>query len=189
MTTTPAALLTDGELVLRCPGVDDVDAFDAAVRSSIDHLRPWMPWAAAEPISREDRLGVVERWIESWRTASDFPYAMFIGDEVVGSTGLHPRVAHSGLEIGYWVRADRCGRGIATRAARLLTDAAFELGHIDHVEIHHDKANVRSGRVPAKLGYTVVREVADHISAPGDVGVSVEWRVDRAAWAARAEAG
>ena len=29
---------------------DDVDALSAAIVASVDHLRPWMPWAADEPI-------------------------------------------------------------------------------------------------------------------------------------------
>ena len=59
------------------------------------------------------------------------------------------------------------------------SDAAFAMPDITHVEIHHDKANVRSARVPAKLGFTLVREVLDEIQAPGEIGISCEWRIDR----------
>ena len=87
------------------------------------------------------------------------------------------RIGPGGLEIGYWVRTDRTGRGVATEAAGLLTDAALALPDVDHVEIHHDEANAASGRVPAKLGYALVgRDEVERLN-PGEVGVSLVWRI------------
>jgi ribosomal-protein-serine acetyltransferase len=69
-------------------------------------------------------------------------------------------------------------------AARLLTDAALRSDGIDFVEIHHDRANVASGGVPRRLGYTLVAEVEDKITAPGEIGVKCRWRTTREQWAA-----
>lgn len=185
----PPEVLVDGELTVRRFGVEDTkdaERLHAAIVASVEHLRPFMPWAAYEPLPLADRVELLQRWAEEWDDATSFGYGMFVGDEVVGGCGLHPRIGPGGIEIGYWVRVDQAGRGLATRAARLLTDAAFTIDGIDHVEIHHDNANVRSGRVPAKLGYVARREVEDGISAPGDCGVSTEWRMERAAWTATA---
>jgi len=181
----PPRRLVDGELELRPLERDDAPSLDAAIRVSVDHLRPFMPWATVEPLGLAERARMIDEWCRHWDDGDEFPYAMFVDDEVVGCCGLHPRIGPGGIEIGYWVRVDRIGAGIATRAARLLTDAAFSMPTVEHVEIHHDLANVRSGRVPAKLGYTKRREVADHISAPGEVGISVEWRLERDDWTRR----
>ena len=138
-----------------------------------------MPWIAAEPLTVEDRERlIVADFAKGWDDETDFVYGIFLGDEVVGGCGLHRRIADDGIEIGYWIAAGHTRRGLATAAARALCDAAFALDGITHVEIHHDKANVASGRVPAKLGFTLMREVDDDVEAPGETGTSCEWRLD-----------
>lgn len=182
---TPATELVDGELTVRRLTVADAPSLDAAVAASVEHLRPWMPWVATEPLAVEERIALIERWEGEWSAGANFGFGMFVGGEVVGACGLHRRIGPGGIEIGYWVRVDRIGAGIATRAARLLVGAAFALDDVVVVEIHHDRANVRSGRVPEKLGFTRVGETADEVSAPGEVGIDVCWRMERADWAAR----
>ncbi len=108
---------------------------------------------------------------------------IFDGDVVVGETGYVPGTHPPGLEIGYWTHVDHLGRGYATAAARLLTIAAFELPGITHVEIHHDKANVRSGKVPQGLGFQFLGESPHRTTAPGEVGIDCAWRIDAADWA------
>ncbi|HEX6568124.1 MAG TPA: GNAT family protein [Acidimicrobiales bacterium] len=177
--------VTSTRLVVRQWRTDDVPALHAAVIESVDHLRPWMPWVAKEPMSLDERLQLVDGWQRLW-DAGDRMCGMFVGGEVVGGCGLHQRIGPGGQEIGYWVRVGRTGRGYATAAARALTDMAFTLPGVTHVEIHHDVANVASGRVPAKLGYTLVGDVAHPIEAPGETGTQRIWRVERAAWTAGA---
>ena len=70
------------------------------------------------------------------------------------------------LEIGYWVAVDQVRQGFATLAAAGLTDAGFGLPGIERVEIHHDRANDVSGRVPSRLGFTRLREDAVEPTAP-----------------------
>ena len=66
-------------------------------------------------------------------------------------------------EIGYWVAADARGRGIATRATRLLADwARDELG-LTRIEILPHKDNAPSRRVAEKLGF---RDTGALVGAP-----------------------
>jgi RimJ/RimL family protein N-acetyltransferase len=157
------------DIVVRPYTVDDGPALHAAILDSIEHLRPWMPWVAAEPLTLEERL----EWLRGVHDAE----GIFVGDVCVGGTGLHDRIGPTGREIGYWVRAGWTGRGIATEAARQLTARAFTIRGIDHVEIHHDKANVASGRVPEKLGYTRIGEHPMERLAPAHTGIAVHWRI------------
>ena len=96
-----------------------------AVTESIEHLRPWMPWIAEEPLHGRAASRAASPAGRPLWDAGDRVYGMFVGDEVVGGCGLHARIGPGGLEIGYWVRAGRTGRGYATAASRLLTDIAF----------------------------------------------------------------
>jgi RimJ/RimL family protein N-acetyltransferase len=66
-------------------------------------------------------------------------------------------------EIGYWVAAAARGRGIATRAVRLLTDwARTELG-LTRIEILPHKDNAPSRRVAEKAGY---RDTGELVAPP-----------------------
>ncbi len=174
----PDERLRSGNLTLRRYRRGDAPALHVAILESLEELRPWMPWAAAEPLSVSDREALITTMFDrGWDEGTDFTYGMFAGGQVVGGCGLHRRIGPDGLEIGYWVRTTHTGRGVATAAAGLLARAALRMPGVDHVEIHHDKANPASGRVAAKLGFVLRREVPDAVSAPGESGVSCEWRL------------
>jgi ribosomal-protein-serine acetyltransferase len=165
--------------------IADAEALGRAVAESADHLRPWMGWIAEEPVSLERRRARIEEWEREWSSGGDTLFGAFLGSEVVGGCGLHRRIAADGLEIGYWIHPAHLRRGLATRAAWLLTGAALELPGITHVEIHHDKANQASAGVPNKLGFRWLGETRDEPEAPADIGLEWRWRMDRATWAAR----
>jgi ribosomal-protein-serine acetyltransferase len=181
----PPESIEVGLLLLRRWCAADAAALTDAISTSLDHLRPWMPWAAAEPVSVAERRGLLARWDQGWEDRTELNYGLFLHGRVIGSAGLMARIGPGGWEIGYWVHVDHVGRGHATAAARALTDVAFGLPGTTHVEIHHDTANVASGRVPAKLGYRLVGDETDQVMAPAEVGVKRIWRTSRQAWTAR----
>ena len=144
------------------------------------NLRPWLPWA--DHYDEESASAFLHDCEAQWAAGDAFTYAIIVGDQIVGSAGLHRRVDDGGLEIGYWVHSDWTGRGIATDAAAALTDAAFGLPGIDRVEIYHDAGNVASGRIPAKLGYARLGERPARAlgpPAPSETGTDVVWQIIR----------
>ncbi len=159
----------------------DTAALERAVHESLDHLRPWMPWVAAEPLTRAQRRALVGRLRRDWRLGTDYAYGLFADGQLAGSVGLHRRQPGC-LEIGYWVRSSLLGRGFAPRAAAGLTTAALCLEGVGWVEIHHDRANRASRRIPEKLGFHLVAEEPDAVEAPGESGVSCVWRIYREEW-------
>jgi len=109
----------------------------------------------------------------------------FLDGRIAGGGGLHHRIGEGGLEIGYWIHPAFLRRGLATRTAGLLTDAAFTVPGITRVEIHHDKANRASAGVPGKLGFQWVGESSDEPEAPAEIGIECRWRMEKGAWLAR----
>ena len=175
--------MESGGVLLRRWVVDDVPELNRAVEESLDHLRPWMPWVALEPLSIEARRDLVQLWDREETEGAGTVFGIFVDNQIAGGTGLHRRIGPRGFEIGYWVHPRSTGRGVATTAARLLTDAAFSVPSTTHVEIHHDKANIASGAVPRRLGYRFVGERSDEVAAPGEAGIDCCWRVERDDWA------
>jgi ribosomal-protein-serine acetyltransferase len=178
----PELIAGPSTLVLRRWTPDDLEIMAQAVRESVEHLRPWMPWVANEPLSVAGRRELIDEFERNWLAGGDVVMGVFVEGRVAGGCGLHHRIGPGGLEIGYWTHPSFLRRGIATSAARLLTDTAFRQTDITHVEIHHDKANVASAGIPHKLGFHFVREVADSPDAPSEIGLSCEWRHTRETW-------
>lgn len=171
----PPDTLTCDRVALRRLRARDVDALRRAIDESLDHLLPWMPWAAEHSRPRtEEYLARCER---EWVSGEAFGYAITSGDAVVGGCGLMRRVGPGGLEIGYWVHAAWTGRGLATMAAGALTREGLALSGVDRIEIHHDEANHASGAVPRRLGFTEIERVPapEGPTAPGELGVNVVW--------------
>jgi RimJ/RimL family protein N-acetyltransferase len=164
---------------------EDVETLERAVTESIEHLRPWMEWVVQEPMSLDARRRLILSWERDWRGGGDVTLGIFRDGAAVGGTGMHRRVGPSGLEIGYWVHPAFLHQGIAGGASALVTDAAFTVPAIEFVEIHHDKGNLASREVPAKLGFTLVSERHDGAQAPAEVGIECVWRMERDEWERR----
>ena len=166
-------------LVLRRWQTGDALPLLAAIERSLPELRRFMPWAAQDPT-----LASVEAYLaDAWTTTppETFGFGLFdAGGEVVGAFGLHGRRGPGILEIGYWVRSDRTGRGYATAAAAALTEVSF--GHfpqVDRVEIRCDPANLASAAIPPKLGYRLDRTDAADVEAEDQTGKQRVWVLDR----------
>ena len=150
----PAETLACDLVTLRRFRPEDVDELDRVIVESLEHLKPWMPWAHTHSLdAARDYLDRAER---EWGSGEAYNYAITTGGAILGSCSLMRRIGPGGLEIRYWIRPERTGRGLVTMAAAALTRQAFELPGTTHVEIHHDPANTASGAIPRRLGYAVV---------------------------------
>jgi len=157
-------------LVVRCYEPRDAPLLKDAIDSSLEHLQPWMPWALDEPQALEQKIELVESFRSSFDAGENFTYGIFAADEaeVLGGTGLHPRVGLGGLEIGYWVRASATRQGIVTESTAALTRAGFEVCEADRIEIRIEPRNEASFGVPRKLGF--VEEATLRRRLPGREG-------------------
>ncbi len=156
--------------------VADAEAVAVAVGESLDHLRPWMPWATEEAATVEGQREYLGRAQGMWEEGTDFGFVLRSGGpEVLGTCGLHRRVGPRAIEIGYWLHPDHTGHGLITTAARALGDVALALPDVDRLEIHCDEANHRSAAVPRRLGYRLDRVEDDGVEAPGESGRGMVW--------------
>lgn len=182
----PPEQLDAGPVLLRRCRVEESAAFAEAVKESLEHLRPWMPWAAPEAADPERQRARLAGAAENWEAGTEFLYTIFLpgrepagGGTVIGTIGLHRRIGPGGIEIGYWVHAAHTGRGYATAAARALTGAALALPDVRRVEIRCDEANAASAAIPRKLGYRLARVDRRDPEAPGETGRLMIWVLQR----------
>ena len=154
--------LRDDDLVLRPKRPDDADALTAACQDPEIARWTFVP----SPYTRADaeRFIAISAEEAAAGTGVHLLATDATDDRVLGSFSVMEidRERGSG-EIGYWVAAGARGRGIATRATRLLADwARDELG-LTRIEILPHKDNTPSRRVAEKLGF---RDTGALVPAP-----------------------
>ena len=150
--------LSDGVIRLRAPRGEDAEAAVTAVRSSCADLMAWTSWCHAD-YSQADFQQFLRK-VEAERFEDRaYDFYIFEGTEsrILGGCGVYhiDRAAASG-SLGYWVRSDATGKGIATRAARLLVHFAVNDLDLLRLEIIVAVGNSASQRVAEKIG--AVRE-------------------------------
>jgi RimJ/RimL family protein N-acetyltransferase len=174
-TERPDEVIEHGPVTLRRYRADDLEALFGAVTESLDHLRPWMPWAAG--YTRESAAEYLNGSIRNWADGTEYNYAILAEGALAGSIGLMARIGPGGLEIGYWVHRAYTRRGLATAASAALVEQAFRLPGVDRLEIVHDELNVASGKIPRKLGFTEIERRRLDPPSPGGTDIGIVWRL------------
>src|SRR5213593_3183614 len=87
----PPYRIASDRLLVRCWDPADAPLLKEAVDASLDHLRPWMPWAYEEPQPVYEKVRLLRRFRGQFDLAKDFVYGIFAPDEseVFGGAGLH----------------------------------------------------------------------------------------------------
>jgi RimJ/RimL family protein N-acetyltransferase len=170
----PAYRIETARLVVRAYDPRDAPLLKTALDASLDHLRPWMLWAYADPEPLAAKVSLLRRFRGRFDLDEDYVYAILDRDEtrLVGGTGLHRRAGPEAREIGYWIAAAETGKGFATESTAALTRVAFEVDGVERVEIHVDAGNERSAAIPRRLGFThearLRGRLRDHDDRPRD---------------------
>jgi RimJ/RimL family protein N-acetyltransferase len=151
----PVYRIETERLVIRCWDPKDAALIQEAAAASREHLLPFMPWAADEPQTVQQKVELARRFRGLFDRGEDYVYGIFDQAEsrALGGTGLHTRLSGNALEIGYWIRPDVSKQGYVTESTAALTRVAFELYEVDRMEIHCSVENLASAAIPRKLGY------------------------------------
>jgi RimJ/RimL family protein N-acetyltransferase len=131
-------------------------------------LRPWTDDDAPAIVEGIDGDPEIARWLDlvpqPYGIDDARAYIAGIGEQafaiadaetgrVLGSIGVRWNERHDVGEIGYWSRADARGRGVVTRALRLLARYAIEREGAARLQLRADPENVASCRVAEKAGF------------------------------------
>lgn len=146
--------LTDGVVELRAPRRSDVTEVHHAVSVSIAELRPWMAWVHPR-YTETDAAEWVRRAARAFADGVEFAFVIreLATGAVVGSSGLNAiDRLNRWANLGYWIRTDATGRGLATRAARLVAGFGMSELELGRIEILAAVGNTASQAVAERLG-------------------------------------
>jgi RimJ/RimL family protein N-acetyltransferase len=146
----PDPPLSDGVITLRAKTRHDVDTL--VVLCSDPAIPAWT--RVPSPYTREDALdwiAVCELELAAGR-AIDW-LAVDEHDEVLASVAVQS-IDGTAAEVGYWVAAHARGRGVATRAVRLVCDWSARELELEVLELMHHEDNPASRGVARAAGFT-----------------------------------
>lgn len=167
----PMPILTP-RLLIRPRHAGEGATLAKAVCESLDHLKPWMPFAKVKPT--DDQMEEhCRRSLSEFVARTNFTLSIYDrdGKTFIGSTGLHrPNWSVPSFHLGYWIHKDFEGKGFISESTNALTRYAFAVFGARRVEIRCDGKNLRSLAVMKKLGFVqegILR--GDDIGADGSI--------------------
>ena len=153
-------IVETSRLILREMRPDDADAM-ALVLSDPETMRFY-----PAPFDRSKVEQWIARQIQRYADNGHGLWAMVLrsNGEVIGDCGLTVQTidGRSEIEIGYHVRRDLWGRGLATEAARACRDYGFARLPVNRLISLIRPLNLQSRRVAEKNGMTVWKEIVWH---------------------------
>lgn len=178
----PAYRIETERLVIRCYDPKDAPLLQKSIQESLEHLRPWLPWIKTEPEELKVKIERLRMFRAKFDSSEEYIYGVFDPKEteLIGGTGLHPRVGLKAFEIGYWVNVNHTKKGYAAEFSAALTKVAFEIENVIRVEIHCDPANHKSAAIPQKLEYVheaTLRSRSENID--GELIDSMVWSITK----------
>lgn len=147
-------ITVDSEISVQRLRMEDALPLYALIDANRDYLARFMPWATPQ-YSLDDAKQFIERSSSPEVLADAFSGGIFFRRTLAGDIGIRgfKSVTKTG-EIGYWLAESLQGRGIVTRCCRKLIDLGFGECGLHRIQIRAATANIRSRRIPQRLGLT-----------------------------------
>ena len=141
------------DIVLRPCRVEDAQGMYGAVRESIPELVQWMPWCHQD-YSLQEAKSWLRTQVQAFNERRWYQFAILDpAGEYPGQCGLNQMdEANRRCNLGYRVRSDVAGQGVAPRAVLMTRDWAFEHTALVRIEVVIAVGNHRSVRVAEKSG-------------------------------------
>jgi RimJ/RimL family protein N-acetyltransferase len=143
--------------------MEDAPAVEAACQDpEVSHWIPFIP----RSYTREDAEGYIRTCLESGDDRYPFAIVALESDDLLGSIDVRLNSERYRGHIGYWVVAHSRGRGVCTRALRLVSRWGLEDERLERLELITDPDNIASQRVAEKVGYRREGVLRSHLRHP-----------------------
>ena len=149
----PDPPLSDDDILLRTwTGRDAAEIAASCLDSEIARWLDQVPQPYTEADAREYVAATKRGWKDG--SAASFAITDAASGWVLGSISVHwiDPGQHIG-EVGYWVRREARGRGVATRALQLVSTWAIVSCGLERLQLRADVSNDASQRVAERAGF------------------------------------
>ena len=138
---------------LRVLHEDDASELFELTDDNRAHLRRWLPWL--DVVTREaDTRAYLRATMKQRKEGRGPVFGIHHESRLAGVIGFLPldRVNRFG-EIGYWLAANKQGRGIMTECCRFVVRYGFLTLDLNRVQIAAATENRHSRAIPERLGF------------------------------------
>ncbi len=142
-------------LKMRTARAGDGPTMAAAVRASLEHLSPWLPWAV-EPIDEEKYEALMREWEVNFLARKELQFLIFTrkDPQLIGAIGCFAfNWDVPSLEIGYWIHHNWTRQGLMSEALVGLVDYCVTHLGCKRLEIRCDAQNQASAAVARRAGF------------------------------------
>lgn len=138
---------------LRSVATSDAEPIFARVDAQREHLGPWLPWVALTHTAA-DTLQFIQRSIAEEDAGTGLAAVIEDAEGVSGVIGFNTiDPANRSAELGYWLRKELEGRGLATRAVSVMLEHGFGALDLHRICIRAAPTNTRSRAIPERLRF------------------------------------
>ena len=134
--------------------IEDAAHIFKAIDSQRVYLGEWLPFVEFTKTVK-DSLDYVNSVVTMPEDCKEWQFAVFCGNDFAGLAGFKgtDRLNRKS-EIGYWLREEFQGRGIMTDSIRALIRFGFSELDLNRIQIKCARNNVKSNKIPQRLGFT-----------------------------------
>ncbi len=128
------------------------EEFLAHMDRARDHVEPWIPWASVNH-DLASATATLQRYADLQARDAGRLFGIWLDGTLVGGTMFVSFDTRFGqCEIGCWLEPAGTGRGLVTRAVRVLIDWALDTRGLHRVEWRCRPDNTASAAVAQRLG-------------------------------------
>jgi ribosomal-protein-alanine N-acetyltransferase len=151
---------------------EDAQLLAALYRDNRVHLAPFEPERGEDFFTDQGQARRLADLIDQHVQGRAYPYIIEVDGRPVGRVTA-TNVVHGPFcsgSLGYWVAAAHTGRGVATRAVRLVLDDCFQRHRLHRVEAATLVDNLASQVVLRRTGFSLIG------LAPRYLHIAGQWR-------------
>lgn len=131
----------------------DTQALFNIVDNSRDYLNEWLPFVKFTKTS-EDTKQFIKSALNQFIENDGFHCGIWYNEQLIGVIGLHYiNWLNEKTSIGYYIDQNYENLGIMTKCTKFLIDYCFNEINLNRIEIQTATKNIKSQKIPRKLGF------------------------------------
>ncbi len=124
------------------------------VDANREHLKEWLGWVNNITSINDYSETIIPIWLKQFADNNGFNTGIFYDGKLVGMISLHFinwKTKHT--SIGYYLSKKEEGKGIISECVKSLLVYAFRDLELNKVEIQCAEDNIKSRKIPERLGF------------------------------------
>lgn len=147
-------MISDEVITLRKYKREDLNERYSAIKENLKEISKWLSFCRPDYTEQQNLMWFVA-YPKNWDREIEFPFAVvenesgkYLGECVLN----HINHMHKVANITYWIKKDFAGRGLSTRAVKLISKFGFQKLGMRRLEIFMEPENTASIKVAEKAG-------------------------------------